>query len=151
MPSFYLLLSTYFVADALGKVGSYFSEMEALRRLHAWRSREVSRGMIADWQAEEHDDKIDQYEFAIASLMDLGKITHSDLKPIMAQFRKLAGTKGSISVDTVKAIEMKSLRRIAVEADEEEANEESSDSDDGGDVGATATATATLATGELPP
>jgi hypothetical protein len=46
---FYLLISTYFVGDALGKVGSYNEEIRQLRRFFAWNRREVSQGMIEDW------------------------------------------------------------------------------------------------------
>jgi hypothetical protein len=96
---FYLLISTYFVGDALGKLGSYNEEIRQLRRFFAWNRREVSQGMIEDWQASDHDDKIDQYEFALASLLDLGTITSSDLQPIMAKFRGLAGPKGYICME----------------------------------------------------
>lgn len=83
----------------MGKVGSYNEEIKQLRRFFVWNRREVSQGMIKDWQAADHDDKIDQYEFALASLLDLGTITHADLQPIMAKFRGLAGPKGYICVE----------------------------------------------------
>jgi hypothetical protein len=102
---FYLLISTYFVGDALGKAGSYNEDVKQLRRFYAWNRREVSRGMIEDWQVNDEscggdDDKIDQYEFAIASLLDLGKISFADLQPIMKKFRGLAGPKGYISMES---------------------------------------------------
>lgn len=48
-------------------------------------------------QAYDHDDKVDQYEFLVASLIALGKLTSEDVRPIMDKFRDLAGNKGYIS------------------------------------------------------
>jgi len=45
------------------------------------------------------DDKCDQYEFVLSSLLILGKINSSDIQPIMNKFRALAGEKGYISVE----------------------------------------------------
>lgn len=95
----FLVFSTYFVGDSLGRLGSLSKEIAEIRRQYAWDCREVSRGLINDMQAEEHDDKIDQYEFALASLLALEKVSYDDIKPIMDKFRMLAGTKDYISLD----------------------------------------------------
>jgi hypothetical protein len=95
---FYLTLSTYFVGNALGKVASLQSEIDHIRRQYAWKRREVSKGLIKEMQSHEHDDSIDQYEFAIASLLTLGTISASDLAPIMDKYREMAGDSGYIDI-----------------------------------------------------
>eukprot|EP00550_Attheya_septentrionalis_P008590 CAMPEP_0198292822 /NCGR_PEP_ID=MMETSP1449-20131203/14159_1 /TAXON_ID=420275 /ORGANISM="Attheya septentrionalis, Strain CCMP2084" /LENGTH=491 /DNA_ID=CAMNT_0043992135 /DNA_START=190 /DNA_END=1665 /DNA_ORIENTATION=+ len=93
---FYLIISTYFVGNALGKLGGLKEDLKDLRRQHAWQRREVSKGMIEDMQATENDGKIDQFEFLVASLLSLGKVTSDDVLPIMAKFRELSGDHGFI-------------------------------------------------------
>jgi hypothetical protein len=95
----FLVFSTYFVGDSLGRLGSLSKEIGAVRRQYAWDRREVSEGLIIDMQAEDHDDKIDQYEFALASLLVLQKVTYDDIKPIMDKFRLLAGNHDYISIE----------------------------------------------------
>lgn len=94
----FLVFSTYFVGDSLGRLGSLSKEIGAVRRQYAWDRREASAGLIIDMQAEEHDDKIDQYEFALASLLVLQKVTYDDIKPIMDKFRLLAANNDYISI-----------------------------------------------------
>ena len=72
---------------------------------YAWDRREVCKGMLEDMQADEHDDKIDQYEFVVASLLSLNKISSDDIKPIMDKFKALAGPKNYISIEDQKAEE----------------------------------------------
>ena len=50
--------------------------------------------MLRSDQADCSDNKVDQYEFVIASLLNLGKVTSEDIKPIMNKFRKLAKSSG---------------------------------------------------------
>ena len=95
---FYLTLSTYFVGNSLGKVASLQSEIEQTRRRYAWKRREVSKGLIKEMQSHEHDESVDQYEYAIASLLTLGTISASDLAPIMDKYRQLAGDSGYIQI-----------------------------------------------------
>lgn len=80
---FYLILSTYFVGNTLGGLASLRSELEQVRRNTAWGRREVNKGLIDEMQPEDNDGKIDQYEFLVASLLHLGKISSSDVEPIM--------------------------------------------------------------------
>ena len=96
---FYLMISTYFVGDSLGRLSALNDEITEIRRQYAWSRREVSKGMLEDLQAEEHDDKIDQYEFIVASLLSLNKISSDDIIPVMEKFRVLAGSNGVISMD----------------------------------------------------
>ena len=96
--TFYLLLSTYVVGSSLGRLGSLKEEMSKIRRLHTWNSRPVTRRFIDEYQAYEHDDKVDQFEFLVASLVMLGRIDSDDIKPVMDKFRSLAGDKDYISV-----------------------------------------------------
>jgi Ion channel len=91
---FYLCLGTFFVGNTLGKLSNLKSDMEDIRRLYAWNEREVSKEMIQSDQADNKDPHVDQYEFVVASLLNLGKINSSDIKPIMDKFRKLAVTQG---------------------------------------------------------
>jgi hypothetical protein len=45
-----------------------------------------------------NDDKLDQYEFVLASLLLLNKVEKGDIEQIMDKFRELAGDKGFIEV-----------------------------------------------------
>ena len=96
---FYLTLSTYAAATALGHLGTLSSEIAEIKRNHVWDHQEVSAGMIHDFRSDEFDDTVDQYEFAIASLVLLGKITAEDLEPIMDKYRALCGPEGLIDVN----------------------------------------------------
>lgn len=101
---FYLIISTYVVGSTLGSLASLKSELDEIRIYYAWSRREVSKGMIEDMQAYEHDDKIDQYEFVVASLLTLEKISSADLEPIMARFKSLDKTgTGVISMEDAEA------------------------------------------------
>lgn len=94
---FYLCFGTFFVGNTLGKLSSLQSEMEGLRRLYAWEQREVSQDMIRSDQANATDINVDQFEFVVASLLNLGKInSKDDIEPIMHKFRKLAMSSGDI-------------------------------------------------------
>lgn len=54
--------------------------------------------MVHEFRTDEFGNNVDQFEFAIASLLLLGTITREDLEPIMDKFRALAGPKGYINV-----------------------------------------------------
>jgi len=45
-----------------------------------------------------NDDKLDQYEFVVGSLLLLQKVKTDDINQIMEKFRELAGDKTYISV-----------------------------------------------------
>jgi hypothetical protein len=96
----YLVVATYFVGDSLSRVGSLRKEARDIRCKFAWSSREVSKGMLEDMQSDEHDDKIDQYEYVVASLLALNKVNAEDMKPIMDQFRTLARGKEFICLES---------------------------------------------------
>jgi hypothetical protein len=100
----YLLLATYVVGSSFGRLGSLYKELSELKRRHVWDHRPVTRQFVQDMKTtgsgEYDDDKVDQYEFMIASLIMLGKIDATDLRLVMDKFRKLAGDKGYISVDS---------------------------------------------------
>ena len=93
------MLSTVLVGNALGKLGSLRSELAEVSREHAWSRRKVTKRLIDEMQAYDHDDKVDQYEFLVSSLITLGKISSDDIRPIMAKFKGMAGSKGYISID----------------------------------------------------
>jgi hypothetical protein len=102
---FYIALGTFFVGNAFGKLGSIKQELADLRKHYVWQRREVSKRMIEEMQAYDHDDKIDQYEFVVASLLLLDKIDSSDIYPIMDKFRMLAGERGYIQLDETSGLE----------------------------------------------
>ena len=77
---FYLILSTAFVGNTLGGLASLRGEVEEVRRKTAWERRKVSRSLIDEMQPEENDARIDQYEFLVASLLQLGKISSDDVE-----------------------------------------------------------------------
>ena len=93
----FLTVGTYFVGGALGKLASLKQEFDATRRFYAWQRRVVSRGMIMDLEGND-DGIVDQYEFIVSSLLQLGKVSSDDVIPIMDRFRSLAGEKGYIQV-----------------------------------------------------
>lgn len=95
---FYLLLSTYIVGSSFGRLGSLKEELSEMKQFHAWDTRPVTPRFIDEFQAYDHDDKVDQYEFVVASLVMLGKIDSDDIGPIMEKFKTLAGAKDYISV-----------------------------------------------------
>ena len=86
---FYLIVSTYCVGNAIAGMTTIGEKLSDARRQFAWRKRSVSLGMMAEMQSD-GDDRIDQFEFAMSSLLALGKVTSSDLEPIMEQYKKLA-------------------------------------------------------------
>lgn len=96
---FYLVISTFVVGDVLGKIADLGDEIQQLRRNWAFERREVSRGMIDDFQGYNNDGLLDQYEFVVASLLFLNKISPKDINPIMKKFKQLAGDDNQISID----------------------------------------------------
>jgi hypothetical protein len=123
---FYLVISTYFVGDSLGRIASLNQEIVEIGREHVWSRREVSQGMLGDMQADDHDDKIDQYEYVVASLLSLNKISSEDIIPIMDKFRALAKGKEYISLEeqaatdeTVLAPDENEAEARAVEEEDE--------------------------------
>ena len=93
---FYLIVSTYFVGNTLGGLAALKDEIASILSHTAWSRRKNSKGLIEELQPYENDGKIDQYEWALASLVILGKVRYDDLLPIMDKFRDLAGQSGFI-------------------------------------------------------
>ena len=89
--------STYLVGNILGKLGTLKQDLDGMRRYHAWQRRDVNKHMMSYLTANGTANTVDQYEFALASLIDLGKISSEDLGPIMAKFRKLSKQSGTDS------------------------------------------------------
>lgn len=96
---FYLMIATVLVGNALGKLGALKEELSEARRQHAWDRRPVTKRMIDEMQAYDHDDKVDQYEFLVSSLVSLGHLDSDTVKHIMDKFREHAGEKGYIAMD----------------------------------------------------
>ena len=115
---FYLMISTALVGNALGKLGALKEELSEARKEHAWDRRPVTKRMIDEMQAYDHDDKVDQYEFLVSSLISLGKLSSEDIRPIMDKFRSQAGGKGYIAVDDV--VEEEDIQNDSAEMDMEE-------------------------------
>lgn len=62
----------------------------------------ISKEIIATIQAYKHDDQFDQFEYVLASLVSLGKVTSDDLRPIMDKYRTSAGENGNIKTLAMK-------------------------------------------------
>jgi len=102
---FYLAISTYAVGSALGKLRELSTKLESMRLLYAWQQQEASHAMLTDFSGKPDDvgqvdeeniegaKEIDQYEFTIASLVLMGKISSKDIRPIMEKFKKLTKSK----------------------------------------------------------
>jgi hypothetical protein len=93
---FFTTLGTAFVGSVFGGIASLKNDIMDLRRFYAWKRREVSKHLIEDMQGPEADNKVDQFEFLVGSLLMLNKIGSSDVEQIMEKFRELAGDKGFI-------------------------------------------------------
>lgn len=94
---FFTTFGTAFVGGVFGSLAGLKSEVTDRRNFYAWRRREVSKHMIRELQI--NDDKLDQYEFMVASLLLLNKIEQSDVEQIMDKFRELAGDNGFVCVE----------------------------------------------------
>ena len=126
---FYLMASTYYVGNAISGLASLKDRLDEVRRQFAWSRREVSKGMVVDMQGD-GDDTIDQYEFAMASLLALGKISSDDLRPIMDKYRELANPRtgfiviseaceGKVANEaTLQRLSSTTLRKRGVRSDE---------------------------------
>ena len=113
---FYLAISTYFVGSAFGKLRDLSQNLESMQQLYLWEQQEATYTMLADFSGRPEDDddeqddadelldvepEIDQYEFVIASLVLLGKITSDDVRPILKKFNKLSGKANKITAADV--------------------------------------------------
>lgn len=92
----YLTTSTYFVGNALGKAASLTDELNKLFKRFAWERQEATKAMLYMMRSHDEDRSIDQFEFAIGSLLLLGIISSEDLEPVMDRFRALANGDGLI-------------------------------------------------------
>jgi len=102
MQIFYLSLGVYFTGNALGRLSNLRDDVEKIRRYHAFERREVNKNMMHFLASTDDPSKVDQYEFVIASLLNLEKVNYDDIAPIMDKFRNLArhgGHSGYIHVD----------------------------------------------------
>lgn len=86
---FYLIIATGFVAKALGILASLGTDVNDMRRKAAWERRSISQAMINEIDAD-GDGQIDEYEYVIASLVQLRTVELGDVTEIMDKFRKLA-------------------------------------------------------------
>jgi len=104
----YLAISTYFVGSAFGKLGELSKKLESMHQLYRWQQQEASYTMLQDFSGRpdsrdertldegdreilDFEPEIDQFEFTIASLVVMGKITSEDVKPILEKFQRLTG------------------------------------------------------------
>jgi hypothetical protein len=91
---FYTTFGTALVGSVFGAIASLKTDIQSLRRFYAWRRREVSKRLIEDMKGNSDDDRIDQFEFLVGSLIMLNKVEKDDIVQIMDKFRELAGDKG---------------------------------------------------------
>ena len=99
----YTTFGTAMVGRVFGGIASLKADLQDLTRFYAWRRREVSKRLIEDMKGTDDDNKIDQYEFMVGSLLMLKKIDKSDVDQIMDKFRQLAGSKGYIMSSDAEA------------------------------------------------
>jgi hypothetical protein len=100
---FFTTFGTAFVGAVFGAAAGIKDEVMDMRRFYAWKRREVSKQLIDDMQGSDPDEKVDQYEFMVASLLMLNKINGTDVGKIMDKYRELAGDKGYILVEDLNA------------------------------------------------
>jgi len=86
---FYLIVATAFVAKALGILASLGGDVDHMRRKAAWSRRGISQALITEIDAD-GDGEIDEYEYVIASLVQLRTVELGDVTEIMDKFRKLS-------------------------------------------------------------
>ena len=92
---FFTTFGTAFVGSVFGSLAGLQGEIDTHRRYHAWKRREMSKMMVDELQI--NDDKLDQYEFVLGSLLVLQKINTNDIAQIMEKFHELAENKNYIS------------------------------------------------------
>ncbi len=112
----YLGLSTHFVGSAFGKLRDLSQKLESMQNLYLWQQQEATYTMLADFSGRPENEggkendvddllavepEIDQFEFTIASLVLLGKITSEDVRPILEKFAKLSGESNKITAADV--------------------------------------------------
>ena len=122
---FYTTFGTVLVGSVFAGVSSLTTELQDLRRYYAWKRREVSKQLILDMKGSERcegDNRIDQYEFMVGSLLMLNKIRDSDVEQIMDKFRDLSGDKGYIIFDddTKQTDEDSNVENMAMEVNVDE-------------------------------
>jgi len=93
---FFTTFGTAFVGTVFGSLAGLADEINDHRRYYAWKRREISKMMVDELQI--NDDKLDQYEFVLGSLLLLQKVNTNDVTQIMEKFHELAGDKNHICV-----------------------------------------------------
>ena len=106
------------IGSIFGSMSELGSEVDDMRRFFAWKRREVSKILIEDMEgAEGGDQRIDQYEFMVGSLLMLDKLQYSDIEQIMDKYRELSGKKGYISLEQA---EEEGLKQAPADDEEDE-------------------------------
>jgi len=108
---FFTTFGTAFVGAVFGAFAGLRDEVSDMRRFYAWQRREISETLIEEMQGSDADEKVDQFEFMVGSLLMLNKISRSDVEQIMDKYREMAGDKGYIiAEDAAKDGERKAKR-----------------------------------------
>lgn len=94
---FFATIGTAFVGSVFGSLAGLKDEIEDHKNYHAWNRRELSKMMVDELQI--NDEKLDQYEFVLGSLLVLKKVKTNDIVHVMNKFRELAGDKEYISIE----------------------------------------------------
>lgn len=141
---FYLAISTYFVGSAFGKLRDLGQKLEDMQRLYLWQQQEATYTMLADFSGRPEEEggkenevdelldvepEIDQFEFTIASLVLLGKITSEDVRPILEKFNKLSGKSNKITAADVSG-PIKKKDKKSEETDNSDENSNATEDDD---------------------
>ena len=109
-----------------------------MQRLYLWQQQEASFEMLSDFSGrKDHatndegklidiNPEIDQFEFTVASLVLLGKITSEDVKPIIKRFKELTSTNKITAADVAGPAKKKTNKEVNFESGSQQ-------SDDGSD------------------
>jgi hypothetical protein len=111
---FYLVLSTGFVAYALGKLSSLSGDLADARLRYTWGRRNVAKALISEIQGD--GDDVNEYQFVVASLVQLNMVKTDDIKDIMDRFRVLSDGEETFSAADVMLNQQPTEKEIRNEA-----------------------------------
>ena len=82
-----MMFAVLIVSLALGKVGSLREEIAQAKQQAAFGELHISPGLLAELDGD--GNGVDEFEFAIAALVMLGKVEIDDLHEVVAKFKSL--------------------------------------------------------------
>ncbi|CAD7939570.1 unnamed protein product [Amoebophrya sp. A120] len=91
---FYLLISTAMVSAALGNLASMHMLKQKKRREFEFEQRKLTPEMMAEMDTD--GNGVDQFEFCLATLVAMEKLSREDLQPILEKFHELDHDKSGV-------------------------------------------------------